>query len=185
MLIDEVRACRTCNVLSVSNEYFSIEWPHDGVPPGRCLRVYKCCYILNHLSNISFGRVLVPGGKLVLITLITFSLFAILRLYRELDLFSLWLATALCINGGCILVPGVVLTSTLYKYSSQFQRNVLEASRRLSTKRAGLVLAKEVQACQLIRSEVGGLYHMEARAKLTICHSIVNGLVLLLVQHRS
>jgi hypothetical protein len=74
-----------------------------------------------------------------------------------------------------------MVTSALYKYSSQFERNVWEASRGWKTKAAQLVLAKELKACQLIRCEVGGLYHMEATAKLTLAHSLVNGLVFLLV----
>jgi hypothetical protein len=47
-----------------------------------------------------------------------------------------------------------------------------------------LIFEKELNACQLIRCEVGGLYHMEAKAKLTLSHSIVDGLVFLLVQHK-
>jgi hypothetical protein len=82
------------------------------------------------------------------------------------------------------LVPSAILTSALYDYSSQFQRNVLEASRGWKTKKTRVVVAKELQACQLIRCEVGGMYHMEAKAKLTLSHSVVNGLVFLLVQHK-
>jgi hypothetical protein len=44
---------------------------------------------------------------------------------------------------------------------------------------------KEIRACQLIRCEVGGLYHMEVEAKLTLMHSVINGLVFLLVQHKN
>jgi hypothetical protein len=54
----------------------------------------------------------------------------------------------------------------------------------LKDKKKQLALAKEIRACQLIRCEAGGLYHTEAKARLTLAHSIVNGLVFLLVQEK-
>ncbi len=165
--------------------HFSIDWPRAGISPRRCIRVYKCCFLLNNLSNITFGRLLVPGLKFVFTALIIGSLFSLLRFFGELDLYTLGFIVPLYVGSAGILVPAAVLTSALYRYSSQFQRNVLAASRGWKTKKMQLVLAKDIRACQLIRCEVGGLYHMEAKAKLTLAHSIVNGLVFLLVQHKN
>jgi hypothetical protein len=39
----------------------------------------------------------------------------------------------------------------------------------------------QIESCQLIRCQVGGLYYMEAKAKLTLIHQVVNGVVYLLV----
>jgi len=42
----------------------------------------------------------------------------------------------------------------------------------------------ELKSCPLIRCKVGGLYHMESKAKLTLIQKVINGLKYLLVNVR-
>jgi len=73
--------------------------------------------------------------------------------------------------------------SSVYRTSKQFIRNLSECIWQLDSndKLDKQMLQRQLNSCNLIRSQVGGLYYMESKAKLTLVHKVVNGLKYLLV----
>ena len=77
--------------------------------------------------------------------------------------------------------------SNMFDMSQKFSKNMscliscVFASASAADKKANQIQKSELKACQLIRCSVGSLYHMEAKAKLTLIHNVVNGVVFLLV----
>jgi hypothetical protein len=136
------------------------------------------------MSNIAFGRILIPGLKLNSVLLIITASFGLVGFWNELDLFSLGLVTVVVVASAILTATTAAMMSAVYDYSSQFKLNI-----RKQIQNSGCEMQKqhiqEIRACQVIRCEVGNLYHMESKAKMTMVNTIVNGLVFLIVQRKS
>ena len=75
-----------------------------------------------------------------------------------------------------------LVMSSLYDISEKFSRNLLNIRIRfVENTRAESSLRRQLKSCAVIRFNVGGLYHMEAQAKLTMVQHVVSGIVFLLV----
>jgi len=80
-----------------------------------------------------------------------------------------------------MLAGMAVVMSSLYDISARFKPNL-----RVKIQKNGFalnrnLLAREVNACPNLRCRVGSVYHMEAKAKLTLVHSVLNGVGFLLI----
>ena len=69
----------------------------------------------------------------------------------------------------------------MYEMSKDFPENLTTQISRITDKKTKKILDGQLQSCFLIRCRVGNLYHMEAGAKLTMLHNLVNGVVFLMV----
>jgi len=84
-----------------------------------------------------------------------------------------------------LLIPTTIVMSSLYKTSKNFIRSLKPCIIKLDdTIHLKEVFKRQLISCALIRCEVGGLYYMESKAKLTVVHKLVNGLKYLLVNVR-
>ena len=166
--------------------FHSIEWPKCVPEPSpSTMRTwilhYKGIHILSSAWNVAFGKIIVPVMKLEIIIIFILSFFACSRLYQCLDLFvSLFGAT--CIIASLVmLVPMALVMSSLYAISCTFKQNLFPRIHLTDRKETERILKGELESCGLIRCHVGSLYHMEAKAKLTMIDHVVNGIVFLLV----
>jgi len=83
-----------------------------------------------------------------------------------------------------VLLPMSILMSSLFEKSAQFQRNMLPYVQLIADKQTRKQVEGQLKACSLIRCQVGSLYHMEAKAKLTMLSHVISGVVFLLVNVR-
>ena len=167
--------------------HYSIEWPkREAQLPSpsieRWIFHYKGIFIINNLCCIAFGTILVPFLKTLVIIGFILCFFACVRLFNYLDLISLAFVVAVSLLSAGSVVPMALAMSSMYDISQTFSQNVSNTSiRYVEDRKAEAILKKQLKSCAVIRFNVGGLYHMEAKAKLTMVHHVVNGIVFLLV----
>jgi len=142
---------------------------------------YRGIYILNKSFNVAFGTLVIPVTKLFLIIVFVFTFFVLLRLWSLLNAFSITMMVVVNVSAGCLLLPTSIIMSSLYDASAQFKKNMLLNIELIPDKMARIFTYRQLKSCSLVRCEVGGLYYMEAKAKLTLLHNVVNGVVFLLV----
>ncbi len=162
----------------------SIEWPLEaGVPVEQCLRVYKSSFLLNRLNDAAFGRIYIPAAKFMLmIFFINVPAFAVFCYWDKLELLSI---STLIVSFGAalpLLVSGSLVMSGIYDISSQFQGNMGKKIQPCGTKRMRGVWMRELRSCQLVRCQIGNLYHMEGKAKLTLMDKMTNIFIFMVVQ---
>jgi len=157
-------------------------------PPtiNKCIIHYKGLYILNIRCNLIFGQIIVPSVKLMLMVVFTVSFFALFRLYKRLNVLSLILVAPITVMQLVILIPMTLVISSLYGTSKKFTGNMAQCIREIDdTARNKKILRLGLRSCNFIRCKVGDMYYMEAKAKLTTLHKVVNGLKYLLVNVKS
>jgi len=142
---------------------------------------YRGIYILNNNFNAAFGTLVIPVAKLILVIVFVFSFFAMVRLWSFLNPLSFTMMALVNPSTGLFLLPVSIIMSSLYDASAQFQKNMLPLIQLIPDKMGRIHIGRQLKSCALIRCQVGSLYHMEAKAKLTLLHHIVNGVVFLLV----
>ena len=137
--------------------------------------------MLNNCCNIVFGRFFLPFLKTLLISGFILSFFAVVRLYKDLDIFSLVLVAVLAASIPLVIVPISVVMSSFYDTSSKFNRQLCLRIHLIANKKHKAVFDRELKSCPLIRCQVGNVYHMEAKAKLTLIHHVLNAIAFLMV----
>jgi len=157
---------------------------HAEVNPATILKHYRGIFIFNKDLNTGFGIILIPFLKLGLILAFVFSLFAAVRLRDDLDELSFAMVAVVVLTSAALTVPTTIIMSSLYDVSSQFKGNMLPILDRISHPIDKKYAKSQMESVQLIRCSVGNLYHMEAKAKLTMVNHVVNGLVFMLVNTR-
>jgi len=142
---------------------------------------YRGIQLLNQDLNKAFGTLIVPSLKLILLFVTIISFFAVVRLSHDMDallnamlvIFTTVAVILLCLISGSM--------SALFDISERFRRNFFPIIELIAENKARTYYARQLKACSLIRGQVGNLYHMEARAKLSLIQHLVNGLVFVLV----
>ncbi len=162
----------------------SIEWPAAGVPFERCLLVYKSAFLLNNVSNNAFGKLLIPVFKLCAVLLVIVSSFGLIGFWNNFDIITLGIAIVATVAALVCIIPSADIMPTLYDTSARLEQNLNKNSEYLDYKWQKQN-KRQVRACQPIRCQVGSLYYMDSKAKLTLAHTLINGLVFLLVQRKS
>jgi len=142
---------------------------------------YRGLQILSKDFNLAFGRTLIPCGKLAAIVVFIFAFFAMVRLREELGFLSVVMVSGASLSALLLLIPMSLILSNLYEASFRFQEYWSEKTGLVRDRHVRKHIHSQLRACLVIRCEVGGLYYMEARAKLTLLHQVVNGVVFLLV----
>jgi len=149
--------------------------------PGTIISHYRGIYILNRDFNLCFGSICIPFSKLGLIFTFIFSLFAAVRLRKDLDGLSLVMTSVVAVTTACLILPISAIMSSLYDVSSRFKQNMLSILREMLNRKERQDAEGQLKSCPLIRCQIGSLYHMEAKAKLTLMQHVVNGFVFLIV----
>ena len=147
----------------------------------RSILHYKGIYILNNICNIAFGSLFILFGKLCISFMMILSFFACVRAYKYLDYTSYTFLIVTVIACLFFLVPMLIIMSSLYDISKNLSRSLSPQISNMRDKKSKKVLEAQLKSCIVIRCRVGNLYYMEAKAKLTAFHNIVNGIVFLLV----
>jgi len=143
---------------------------------------YQGIDILSKDFNMAFGRLVVPFLKLSLVILFVTSFSSIVRLWSQLNILSILMLFIMVIGSSTTVIPASIMMSSLFDKSTQFQRNTSTAFvDRIPDRKEKKILRGHLKACPVIRCQVGNLYHMEAKAKLTLLHHAVNGMVYMLV----
>ena len=137
--------------------------------------------MLNNNHNLVFGTTIIPFIKLALILVFIMSFFAAIRLSNELDALSFTLVSVTAFTTLMLMAPIAIVMSTMFDISAKFSRNLAPRIQLVPVKRVREIFIRQLKSCHLIRCQVGSMYHMEAKAKLTMTHNVVNGVVFLLV----
>ena len=135
----------------------------------KSIEVYRQVLLLNNLYNAAFGALELPILKLGIVYIILVSVYCIVRLSDSLMLETyVALLVYFC---SCILVIllGAVLLSQVYNISSN-----MNFGRNMKEKEAGV--DKTIKALPLLKCNIDDLYHMEAKAKLTLVDRIAHGI---------
>ena len=141
---------------------------------------YRGVYILNNDCNMVFGTLYIPFAKMAIMLAIVLSVFALVRLYNDLHILSLFLLTSVAFTATILIGPISIAMSSLYDMSSKFPHNLF-LQIHITPEKNSRIYKLQLKSCQLIRSQVGNFYYMESKAKLTVIHNILNGIVFLLV----
>ena len=166
-----------------------MEWPKRNLSSNdSCFQIqnystyYKGIYILNNNSNTTFGKLYIPFVKMALMLAFIISFFATIRVYNDLHILSLFLLVSIAFTSVLMIGPISMVMSSLYDMSSKFECNVLTKIQAVvDNKRSRRIYELQIKSCPLIRCQVGSFYHMEAKAKLTIIHNVLHGIVFLMV----
>jgi len=164
---------------------FSLEWTLDEDNKFRdiekCISMYRRIYSYNNLCNNLFGSVIIPTLKLGFASAFILCFFICVRLYKELDLPVVLLALLICPTCLIVLTAMSIVMSSLYDISAHFRPNIRAKIQKIESTLQRKILQRELDACPTLRCCVGSVYHMEAKAKLTLVHSILNGVACLLI----
>ncbi len=145
---------------------------------------YRGIHILCDDFNIVFGKMFIPSLKFGIIIGFTCCLFAVLRLMSSLNFISIMVMILGTVGCTCTIVPMSIIMSSLFNASAQFKKNISPITRLIAVTKMRIQIEGQLKACSLIRCQVGSLYHMEAKAKLTLLQHMVNALVCLMVNVR-
>jgi len=166
--------------------YYSLAWPPDAASPDpadivRCITHYRGIKLLNHDCNMGFGKLVIPFTKLAVMFGFILAFFACFRLFQKMHIVSFALVAVGAFSCIIILIPTTIIMSNLYDTSVQFRLKLLPGIHRLTDPRMKKALEFALKSCSLIRFKVGNWYFMEAKAKLTLMHNLVNGVVFVMV----
>ena len=143
---------------------------------------YRGIYLINNSFNNTFGKLCMPLFKMTLVLAFVTSVFAFVRLYQHLGVLSFILVTGIMSTVPLLVIPMSIVMSSLYDISSKFNRNISIRTHRIgANQNRKRVLEGQLKSCLLIRCQVGNFYYMEAQAKLTLVHNVLNGIVFLMV----
>ena len=146
-----------------------------------CIRHYKGAYIINKTFNTVFGTLIIPHLKIILILIFIFCFFALVRLFEDLNSISFAVVAVIGSSSMILLILITMIMSNLYNMSAKFSTNLVPQIHQITDKKKRRLLEFSLKSCHLIRCQVGNLYHMEAKAKLTTLDNTITGLVFLLV----
>jgi len=165
---------------------YSERWPTVGNGEDyvcTCIKLYRYMTMINNLNNIAFGKLIVPAWKLCCIITIPTTLYFLIKL----NVFSPYATVLLLILLGsslAIMVPSSVVMSKIFQISKSFNPNITSCLgsiwKTLKEERRKEYLAV-AKSFPIMRCQVGGFYHMEANAKLTLLDTVINLLVFLLI----
>jgi len=153
----------------------------DKMTPEGIIMHYRGIYLLNQEFNFGFGKIFVPCLKILLIFVFISCLFAVVRFRTDLDGLSLTMISITLVTSASLTIPISIIMSSLYSASSQFKQHMIPVLSKISDKTVRKHIEGQLKSCPLIRCQVGNLYHMEAKAKLTMLEHVVNGYVFLMV----
>ena len=122
--------------------------------------------------------------KLLLIIGFSLSFFTAVLLYKELELISLLMVVSLTIIPCVLLGPISIVMSRVFDLSSNFSFNLSSKVHQITEKRHGKILKQQLKSCPIIRCQIGNFYHMEAKAKLTTMHRMLDAVAFLLINFK-
>jgi len=168
------------------NHFYSIRWETLGEPKfkdlGKFISMYRKLLSFNELCNSLFGTVLIPSVKVAFAFGFILCFFSSVRLYKQLDVTLYLLVVVFSITALVVLTAMSIVMSSLYDISSRFQQNTRGRLQNLNLEKISKkILKRELKGCRPLRCRVGSVYHMEAKAKLTLAHSVINGVACLLI----
>jgi len=132
---------------------------------------------------VVFGQILIPSFKLAQMVSFATSFFTMVRFFEQLNLPSVILLALFAWTTILILFPTTFVLSNLFKDSKHFLSSLILRIQNIENlpPEYRWILQRQLRACNQIRCQVGGMYYMEEKAKLTIIHKVVSGLKYLLV----
>ena len=90
----------------------------------RCILYFKGIGILVNEYNVAFGIIAVPFVKIIIITLLVFSLFACARLFRQLSFISGLFVSSVAFMSTLVIVLSAMVMSYFFETSSRFSKNL-------------------------------------------------------------
>jgi len=147
----------------------------------RLVHHYRGIYIFNEDFNTAFGSLFIPVCKSALGLAFIVSFVAVVRLWSDMNALSCTMVFAVSITTAFLLVPISAIMSSLFDTSSQLKHNAMEIVNTILDPKYRKYWKLVFESCPVVRCKVGGLYYMEAKAKLTLFQQLINAVVTLLV----
>jgi len=142
------------------------------------LNVYRAVTVFNDLHNAAFSSTIVPTIKFLGILGLYVSFFAVTVLRSRIHPFLQVAFLIYVITLVLIMLPGAQAMSQVYVNSMRFHQKLESSLEKISGSNE---LKKNVKSLQLLKSRIGGLYHMEGKAKLTLVDNIARGIAFMMV----
>ena len=134
--------------------------------------------LLNQLNNIVFGRIMVPILKFAITPMLIICVSGLISFYKKMDLIAIVFVIAVSTLGPSILFLSAQIMSSIYDNSILLKRQMRDGIIRLLPNSVEIEYNRSMlKAMQPLRVQVGSLYHMERRVKLTLVDTIVHGIV--------
>jgi len=144
-------------------------------------RLRSALLLLNNLSNVLFGEMMLPMLKMALVILTNVCSSALIRFNREMDVVSFVFLAGLTATAPILLISSANLMTSIFSGSVHFQRKMKERIMGLKDQAAISYYRKRLQSTQVLKCRVGHFYDMEAEAQLTLADNIIRGIFFLLL----
>ena len=139
----------------------------------------------NNEFNRVFGTIVIPFLKFALMLIFVSAVFVCARLFKSISLIPLAFAAILSFTTMALLVPTSIVMSRMFDLSLNFRMILFSETLQITEKNTRRILEASLESCPLVRCKIGSWYYMEAKAKLTILHNILNGLAYLLINAKA
>ena len=167
----------------------SRDWPKSQSFPAEscnqiqnCILYYKGLYLVTKDFNRAFGQVCIPIIKFFVMMGLVLSFFALVCLHNELGISSLITVVLALSTTLFLIVPASIIMSNLFEISSKFYPRLSPKIQLIGDPKAKGILERQLKSyCPIIRCQIGNFYYMEAQAKLTVVHNILDGVMFLVV----
>jgi len=175
-----------CEFYELTNFISSVQWPKSKSLNAsknlqRVVHHYRGIYIFNEDFNTAFGSLFIPVCKSALGLAFIVSFVAVVRLWSDMNALSCTMVFAVSITTAFLLVPISSMMSSLFDTSAKLERNVMKIVNTTLDATARKYWKLVFESCPVVRCKVGGMYYMEAKAKLTLFQHLINGVVTVLV----
>jgi len=139
--------------------------------------MYTQLVLILNVYNIVFGQLIVPVWKLFASVIIPAGLIR----FRIDSIYEAGILVVLIGSAAMALVPSALVISTVYNFSKMLLPNLKRRLHHISNIESQFAYSRILKSLPVMRCKVGNFYHMESQAKLTLLHTVISGLVFLLV----
>jgi len=122
---------------------------------------------MNHMHNMAFGSIFISTFKLCLLLTLFVSLFCVIRLRDSVSFPVLLMFIFYAFTIVILLIPGAVLMSQVYNISLKFRQYAVTNFCK-DEQRKKEIIKRELNSLSVLKCNIGALYYMEGKAKLTL-----------------
>jgi len=143
--------------------------------------VYRTAFLLNEIHNSVFEAIFVPAVKFNCLSFLFVSVLALTKFRGELSPLHLIFFLVVVIALVAFFIPGLLVMSAVHQLSQKYRKNFEKEGDSVLQEPH---IRKTSQSSPLLKSNVGGFYHMEQNAKLTLWDTIAQGIAFMLTTFR-
>jgi len=138
-------------------------------------------HLLTNLCNVTFGTLFIPAQKFIISQALVMAFSFLVAFYAEFDLLAVLFVGEISMVFPFFLISPALIMSSVFDTSLVFRERMKERISSTENRKEFTYYSKRIRAMRPLRCQVGNLYHMEARAKLTLLDSVIHEIVFILL----